>query len=270
MNQIEELQSRLVAAMDRVSNGLGALEAAGDKAAQADMEQALEEERLANAQLQERLKVLRAELADQMKQSGNSEDMAALQAEVELLRNEVGNTAEKDALKSEVSRLNTQLEVARNEAAQKIEQLESQLSDQPAPSGDDDADLGAAVDQAAMQAEIDNLRSQLEAAQSAPAAPAGDDSAEELARQNEMLVRLDNELQQLRHANEQLREANVALRTANAEGVGDASLINAAMQAEIEGLRAAHASDQAQVNAVLAKLEPLLANAQNLPEGEEV
>jgi len=42
------------------------------------------------------------------------------------------------------------------------------------------------------------------------------------------------------------------------------------MAAEIDGLRAAQASDKAQVNAVLARLEPLLAAAPNLPEGEEI
>ncbi|WP_254695186.1 hypothetical protein [Leisingera sp. NJS201] len=74
----------------------------------------------------------------------------------------------------------------------------------------------------------------------------------------------------MRQANEELRASNTALRDANAQSLGDAGLINTAMEAEIEGLRAAQASDQAQVNAVLAKLEPLLANARNLPEGEEV
>ena len=44
------------------------------------------------------------------------------------------------------------------------------------------------------------------------------------------------------------------------------------MVAEIEGLRAAQATDQAQINAVLARLEPLLEGAAampNMPEGEE-
>ena len=53
---------------------------------------------------------------------------------------------------------------------------------------------------------------------------------------------MDLELQRLRKANDQLRESNAALRTANEEGVGEPHLINTAMMAELEGLRAARAA----------------------------
>ena len=59
MSQIEELQSRITAAMDRIGTGLGALEAAQDEAAQNDLTQALDDEKTANAQLEERLKTLK-------------------------------------------------------------------------------------------------------------------------------------------------------------------------------------------------------------------
>lgn len=71
---------------------------------------------------------------------------------------------------------------------------------------------------------------------------------------------LDVELQRLRKANDGLREANAALRAANAEGVGDAELINAGLQAEIEALRAARAADIAEASAILSALTPLLAD----------
>ncbi|AZV78123.1 colicin transporter [Parasedimentitalea marina] len=290
MSQIEELQSRITAAMDRIGTGLGALEAAKDEAAQNDLTQALEDERLANAQLEERLKTLKAQLADVPAPVDTSGDLEALQAEVELLRNEVGNTVEKDALKEEVARLTSELEAAGNTAAMQAEgkaSLEAEvaevraevtaLQDQIATAADGGGDETPTAE---LTAEVDSLKAQLEAAQGAldeaqaasgqpELAPASDNS-EELERQNGMLVQLDTDLQQLRHANESLRSANTALREANAAGVGDAGLINSALEAEIEGLRAAQASDQAQVNVVLAKLEPLLAQAQNLPEGEEV
>ncbi|NRB20703.1 MAG: colicin transporter [Rhodobacteraceae bacterium] len=284
MSQIEELQGRITAAMDRIGTGLGALEAAQvaaqDAAAQDDLTQALDDEKLANAQLAERLKTLKAQLADVALAADTSGDLEALQAEVELLRNEVGNPIEKDALKAEIERLTGDLEAAGNTAAVMAESkatLEAEVAERNA----DTADGGSAE----LRAEIDDLKAQLQtaqdelaAAQSAAAQPAaaladGDvasNHSEELDRQNDMLVRLDTELQQLRHANESLRSANTALREANAAGVGDADLINTAMEAEIAGLRAAQASDQAQVNVVLAKLEPLLAHARNLPEGEEV
>ncbi|KIC37396.1 hypothetical protein [Leisingera sp. ANG-M7] len=277
MNQIEELQGRIQAALERISAGSAALqearaadrvkaeeataaavqaaEAAAAGAANAELEQALDEERTANAQLEERVKVLHARLKEAEGDasggsSASSEDVAAMQAELELLRNEAGDPAEKQALRSEVSRLKGQLEAAANTAANDKEALEDEL-----------AEAKAAND--ALQAQL----------QSAPAGGTQADAPDmnaELERQNEALVRLDSELQQLRLANEELRASNAALRDANAQSLGDAGLINTAMEAEIEGLRAAQASDQAQVNAVLAKLEPLLANARNLPEGEEV
>lgn len=278
MNQIEELQGRIQAALERISAGTSALqeareadkvkaaeavaeaaqaaEAAAASAANEALEQALDEEKTANAQLEERVKVLHARLQEaESKTPADGGDVAAMEAELQLLRNEAGDPAEKEALRAEVERLRGQLEAAANTAASEKEKLEDQLTE--------------------IQAANDSLKARLEEAEEnggqAAAEPAADSGmSAEIERQNEALLRLDTELQQLRQANEELRASNAALREANAQGLGDAGLINASMEAEIEGLRAAQASDQAQVNAVLAKLEPLLANARNLPEGEEV
>lgn len=77
------------------------------------------------------------------------------------------------------------------------------------------------------------------------------------------IAALDLELQRLRKANQQLTEACSALREANQEGVGEPHLINTAMQAELEALRAARASDVAEADAILAALEPLVKEAQS-------
>ncbi|THH38358.1 hypothetical protein E4Z66_01950 [Aliishimia ponticola] len=69
---------------------------------------------------------------------------------------------------------------------------------------------------------------------------------------------LDLELQRLRKANSALREANAALREANEAGVGDAHLINKAMVAELEALRAARSADVAEASAILTALAPVL------------
>lgn len=69
---------------------------------------------------------------------------------------------------------------------------------------------------------------------------------------------MDLELQRLRKANDQLRDSNAALRTANEEGVGEPHLINKAMMAELEGLRAARAADVAEASSILGALGPLL------------
>ena len=83
------------------------------------------------------------------------------------------------------------------------------------------------------------------------------------------MAKLDEELQRLRKANDQLRASNAALREANEAGVGEPHLINSAMLAELEALRAARAADVAEASAIMSELVPLLDNARDLPEGEE-
>lgn len=177
MSQIEELQSRITAAMERIGAGVTAL-AERENEAEPDpgLAQALEEEKLANAQLEERLRALKAKHGD---------DLAAL-------RSELDNSAE-----------------------------------------------------------LEKLRADMDA-------------------QSKSMGQLDIDVQRLRQANEQLRQSNAALREANESGVGEPHLINKAMLAELESLRAVRATDAAEAGAVLAKLEPLLAGAESLPEGEEV
>lgn len=185
MSEIDDLQRRITAAMQRIGTGVETLAARAQTPAvpatqeptpdQEALEEALEEEKLANAQLEERLRALKAR---------HGEEIAALKAGAD-------NSAELDALRAE------------------------------------------------------------------------------LDAQHQLMAGLDKDLQRLRQANDQLRDSNEALRRANENGVGEPELINRALEAELEGLRAARATDLAEANAVLAKLEPLLAGAPNLPEGEE-
>ena len=167
MSEIEALQSRIMAAMDRIGQGVEVLSSAPaqvDTGALDELRQELEEEKLVTAQLEERIKKLKAAHAD---------ELAAAEA----------------------------------------------------------------------------------------SAPAGIDT--------DKLADLDIELQRLRKANEQLRASNAALREANEAGVGEPHLINSAMLAELEGLRAARASDVAEAAAIMDQLVPLLEKARDLPEGEE-
>lgn len=183
MSQIEELQTRILTAMDRISTGVenaAAVVAAVPAEPDAELKQALDEEKLANAQLEERLKTLKERHAAELEAAGSTADTG---------------------------------------------------------SGDDTAALTEAQ--------------------------------ETLSRQAEQLEALDGELSRLREANKQLRETNDALRQANEEGVGDPSLINKAMLAELEGLRATQAADAAEMNVVMERLNSLLDNARDLPEGEE-
>lgn len=159
MSEIDELQRRITAAMDRIAQGVGALNSGGGADAAA-LQSALEDEKLANAQLNERLRKL-------------------------------SNTHEREISEAKL------------------------------------------VSQAAQ------------------------------ARTSE----LDLELQRLRKANDQLRQSNAALRTANQEGVGEPHLINKAMLAELEALRAARAADVAEATSIIGALSPLLDQLDGAQEG---
>lgn len=175
MSEIEELQGRIAAAMDRIGAGIETLGATGGADSQSELTARLDEEKLVNAQLEERLVTLKAK---------HETDLAALRAELDATE------------------------------------------------------------------ELNRLRAQQ-------------------ATQSETMARLDMDVQRLRLANDQLRASNAALRGANENGVGEPHLINKAMLAELEGLRAARATDAAEVSVVLSKLGPLLAGAENLVEGED-
>lgn len=169
MSQIEELQGRIAAAMDRIGASVATMsqQTPADPEPDPALVQALEDEKLASAQLEERLRTLRQK---------HEEELARLQA---------------------------------------------RLSD---------------------TSELDQMRTDLDA-------------------QADATAQLDMDVQRLRQANDRLRESNAALRQANEAGVGEPHLINKAMLAELEGLRAVRATDAAEASAVLAKLEPLLAVA---------
>lgn len=80
----------------------------------------------------------------------------------------------------------------------------------------------------------------------------------EVADLKEAMAARDGSVRQVRQANGKLRQANRALRQANAQGVGDAGLINESLEAELEALRAVQAADRAELDDVLATLEPIV------------
>ena len=65
----------------------------------------------------------------------------------------------------------------------------------------------------------------------------------------------------MRSVNAELRDSNGKLRAANAQGLADAGLVNGAMASELEGLRAEREAQRAEIDEVLATLEPLLKEA---------
>lgn len=153
MSDIDELQRRITAAMDRVASGLDQL-GSGNAGSSTELEQALEDEKLVNAQLTERVRVLKQR---------------------------------------------------------------------------QDTELGEAK------------------------------AASEGATAR--MAQLDQELQRVRKVNDELRNSNQALRDANENGVGEPHLINKAMMAELESLRATRALDVAETDAIIDALTPLVNSA---------
>ena len=146
-----------------------------------------------------------------------------------------------------------------------MDRIASGLGTLSSAAGDDSAALQAALDdERVANAQLTERVRKLSERQDGVAAEAGAAAAAAQAR----VAELDLELQRLRQANDQLRESNVALRRANEDGVGEPHLINKAMMAELEGLRAARAADVAEASSSIGALAPLLEQLET-PDEEE-
>ena len=86
---------------------------------------------------------------------------------------------------------------------------------------------------------------------------------DEVARLTGTLSGMDADVQRLKSVNAELRATNAALRTANAAGLADADLVNNAMLAEVDALRALEAGNRAEIDRALSMLEPMLKEAAN-------
>lgn len=72
------------------------------------------------------------------------------------------------------------------------------------------------------------------------------------------LAELDHELQRLQQVNAELRAVAGEMSKALGDGVAEPELVNRAMMAELEALRAAQSADRAEMQAILAELDPVL------------
>lgn len=281
MSQIEELQRRINAAMGRIGTGIEALGVGAAAAADPELRSALDEERLANAQLEERIKTLKAQHIEEIDALRSALDKAealppedpekdqlrielgkatAALATVEAARAELAEAKAALDNSDEVDALKSQIEVLKGnqDAVEEAESLRAEV-----------AQLSQIADRAdEMETELRQLRGEL----------ADSEKLTELSAELEMLraerashgaamSRLDDDLQRMRKANEQLRETVDELRAAAQDGLTDADLLNRATAAELEATRAAQATDAAEAHAVLARLEPLLSQAK-LTDGE--
>jgi chromosome segregation ATPase len=68
----------------------------------------------------------------------------------------------------------------------------------------------------------------------------------------------DATVQKVRRMNGLLRKTNRALRAANAQHLPDPELINGALEAELDALRTLQESDRAELDEIIATLEPVV------------
>jgi predicted nucleic acid-binding Zn-ribbon protein len=119
--------------------------------------------------------------------------------------------------------------------------------------------------EAALRAQLDGekaLNAQLqEKLRAAKERESKGDLQEKIDRLTQQLDVQGLELQRMRRTVAGLRDQLAALRAAQAEGVTEPQLINKAMAAELDALRAERLTEVAQIDEILAALDPHIAEA---------
>ena len=145
---------------------------------------------------------------------------------------------------TDIAELERRIRAALDRIGQEIEAL----------NGDADDDLAATLAAERMaRADLETRVGELEA--ELRKVSAREDTAERLQAAVEAAA---DESLRLRQVNDALRASNRALREASAGGVAEAGLIDRSMKAELEALRTARDADRAELDAILATLEPLI------------
>lgn len=223
-----EAERRLSGALDRLEQVL-----AGPGSA-AELALKLAEEQAQTAQLNERLRALKIELAEMQQTKAiapppppPSEDHSATLAERDAELAEV-----RAALEAATLGIESQLDALRNAHAQEIAALKADM---------DGAAAGYAETLAAKDAEIAAAKAATPATPAAPASSSQGDLAALTA----------------------LSDITAELRASAARGAAEPDLINRSMEAELEASRIARHADLAEMRALLAELEPMLEESAN-------
>lgn len=150
---------------------------------------------------------------------------------------------------TDITELESRLSAALDRIGQGLDRIEN-----AGPRGDDGA-LGAELD-AQQQANVeleDRFKALREEQDNRLAA-----FEARIEAQNAQMAELDGQLQALRHSNAELREVAGELREAMEAELADPELIDRAMAAELEALRAERDAEVAELGAVLSELKPLV------------
>ena len=160
----------------------------------------------------------------------------------------------------------TELEKRITTALERIGKGVDRLAAQPRPAVTTAAPAAAPSD-SALRAQLEeekSLTAQLQARlRAAKDREAKGDLQDKVDRLTQELDVQGLELQRMRRVNASLREQLEALRTAAASGATEPGLINKAMAAELEALRASRLTEIAEMDEILAALEPHLTEAGN-------
>lgn len=162
----------------------------------------------------------------------------------------------------DITELEKRITAALERIGKGVDRLSSQGARPAAP-----ANPAPAASDSVLRAQLEeekSLTSQLQARlRAASAREAKGDLQEKVDRLTQELDVQGLELQRMRRVNTTLREQLEALRTSQATGVTDPGLINKAMATELEALRATRLSEMAEMDEILAALEPHLTEAGN-------
>lgn len=158
---------------------------------------------------------------------------------------------------SDTADLENRINAALDRIAYRVDHISTAPADAPkaADQSDEVANLQAQLDEERLANEQLKARVEVLKTSRGDAAVALKTSAEENAAKAR---RLEADVQKMRAVNDRLRDNNAKMRAALAEGVAEPHLINKAMLAELEGLRAARAADKAELDAIITELKPLV------------
>lgn len=159
----------------------------------------------------------------------------------------------------------TELEKRITTALERIGKGVDRLASQPRQAATPAAPPAAPPSDSALRTQLEeekSLTAQLQARlRAAKDREAKGDLQEKVDRLTQDLDVQGLELQRMRRVNASLREQLEALRTAAAAGATEPGLINKAMAVELDALRATRLTEMAEMDEILAALEPHLTEA---------
>ncbi|EAR49404.1 hypothetical protein OG2516_02973 [Oceanicola granulosus HTCC2516] len=141
-----------------------------------------------------------------------------------------------------------------------LDRIRAGLDQRAAAAGDAAADAGQAAALEAELAEERTANAQLEERVKALKERQDTRLAKleaEVGEQRQRLAAVDEEMQRLKQMNAELREVAGKLREAMSEEVAEPHLVNKAMLAELDALRAVRDAEAAEVAAAIGELKPL-------------